>query len=118
MEFLKVLLIIIEATTSLLIVGLVLIQRSKSEGMGLAFGSGAGESLFGARAGNVLSRATAVLAVVFLLTTLSLGILYSHKKTTLMDSIKSEPPVPVSSSAATPQDLKLPTTPTTSTNQP
>ena len=41
-----------------LLIGLILIQRSKNEGMGgLAMGAGMGEALFGSRAGNVLTRA-------------------------------------------------------------
>ena len=65
MIFVKTLFIIIEILCCLLLIGIILLQKSKSEGLGLAFGAGAGESLFGARAGNVLSKATVVLGIVF-----------------------------------------------------
>jgi len=117
MGFLKIVLIIVEVFSCLLIVGLVLIQRSKSEGMGLAFGSGAGESLFGARAGNVLSRATTVLAIVFLVTTLLLGIVFSQKKQGIMDDVSSKPD-PVSAQSTPAQDFNLPANASNSTNQP
>ena len=85
MNFLTVLLIIVEVICCLLLTGLVLLQKSKSEGLGMAFGAGAGESLFGARAGNVLSKMTVTLGIVFIANTLILGVLFAKKEKTLMD---------------------------------
>lgn len=96
MVFLKALFIVVEVLSCLLLIGLVLLQKSKSEGLGLAFGAGAGESLFGARAGNVLSKATVVLGIVFMANTLLLGILFAQKEKTLMDSA----PAPVAQPTA------------------
>ena len=57
------------------LVGLVLLQHGKGADMGAAFGSGASGSLFGASgSANFLSRATAIVATVFFLT--SLGLTY------------------------------------------
>lgn len=64
-----VLLTIVEIVTAFLLVLLVLLQRSKDEGLGMAFGNAMGESLFGAQAGNILTKATVVLGVIFLLNT-------------------------------------------------
>ena len=89
MIFLKTLFIVIEVLSCLLLIGLILLQKSKSEGLGLAFGAGAGESLFGARAGNVLSKATVVLGIVFLANTILLGMLFAQKDKVLMDSAPS-----------------------------
>lgn len=91
MLVLKALLIVVLVLCCLLLIGLVLLQKSKSEGLGLAFGAGAGESLFGARAGNVLSKATVTLGIVFMGSTLALGVLFSHKDATLMDRVQSDP---------------------------
>ncbi len=85
MDFLKVLLIVVEVLCCLMLIGLVLLQKSKSEGLGMAFGAGAGESLFGARAGNVLSKATVVLGIIFMANTLFLGVLFAQKDKPLMD---------------------------------
>jgi len=85
MIFLKALFIVVEVLCCLLLIGLVLLQKSKSEGLGLAFGAGAGESLFGARAGNVLSKATVVLGIIFMANTLLLGVLFAQKDKTLME---------------------------------
>lgn len=90
MIFLKALFIVIEVLSCLMLIGLILLQKSKSEGLGMAFGAGAGEALFGARAGNVLSKATVVLGIVFMATTLILGALFAQKDQTLMDGVGSD----------------------------
>jgi preprotein translocase subunit SecG len=95
----KTLLIIIEIVCCLLLICIILLQKSKSEGLGLAFGAGAGESLFGARAGNVLSKATVVLGIIFMATTLLLGVLFAQQEKGLMDDVV----VPVAESAVLPE---------------
>ncbi|MCF7816243.1 MAG: preprotein translocase subunit SecG [Kiritimatiellales bacterium] len=109
MIFLKALFIVVEVLCCLLLIGIVLLQKSKNEGLGLAFGAGAGESLFGARAGNVLSRATVVLGAVFLATTLLLGVLFSQKDKTLMDTVPVQATQPMmQSEPVAPLDLVMP----------
>jgi len=71
------LLIFIEIISALLLITFILLQKTKDEGLGLAFGAGVGETLFGSRAGNVLTKITIGLAVVFLADTLLLGYLAS-----------------------------------------
>jgi preprotein translocase subunit SecG len=57
------------------VIGLVLLQHGKGADMGAAFGSGSAGSLFGASgSANFLSRATAILAAIFFVT--SLGLTY------------------------------------------
>jgi preprotein translocase subunit SecG len=52
----------------------VLLQQGKGGGMGAAFGGGATAQVFGGRgAGNILTRATAVCAGIFMLTSVSLA---------------------------------------------
>ena len=78
MIIVKTILVALEAIICLLLIGLVLLQRSKGAGLGTAFGGGgAGESLFGSRAGNVLTKATVVLGCAFLLNTIFLGMLFA-----------------------------------------
>jgi preprotein translocase subunit SecG len=56
------------------LIGLVLMQHGKGADAGAAFGSGASATVFGARgAANFLSRATAILATLFFLTSLALA---------------------------------------------
>jgi preprotein translocase subunit SecG len=55
------------------IIALVLLQRGKGAEAGAGFGAGASGTVFGARgAGTALSRATAILAGIFMITSLSL----------------------------------------------
>lgn len=73
MELLKTLIWIVNLISALSIVILVLMQHGKGADMGAAFGGGSSGSLFGASgSANFLSRSTAILAVVFFSTSLSL----------------------------------------------
>ena len=71
---------------SLALIGLVLIQRGKGAEAGAAFGSGASSTVFGARgSASFLTRLTAVLAIVFFCTSLSLA--YFTQKGTVRKSV-------------------------------
>ena len=57
------------------LMGVILLQSGKGGGLAGAFGAGSSQTLFGGRgAASFLSRATTVLAVIFLLTSLTLGL--------------------------------------------
>ena len=64
---------------SLLLIGIVLIQPAKSGGMGAAFG-GIGESVFGAKAGSHLTKATVIMTTLFFVLTLLLAALIGRGK--------------------------------------
>jgi preprotein translocase subunit SecG len=86
------------------VIGLVLLQHGKGADMGAAFGSGASGSLFGATgSANFLSRATAVLATMFFLTSLGLAYMGGKRPATagsVVDTIKTESNAPVSAPVA------------------
>jgi len=74
MDLLHTVILTVHVIAALSIIGFVLLQHGKGADMGAAFGSGASGSLFGATgSANFLSRVTAVLAVVFFLTSLALS---------------------------------------------
>ena len=77
MSTLTVFLYALVVVVSLLLIGIILIQPSKSGGMGAAFG-GVGESVFGGQAGSHLTRATVIMTAVFFLLTLVLASLIGH----------------------------------------
>ncbi len=52
--------------TSLVLCFVILIQESKSSGLGASFGGDAGDSLFGTSTPEILKKITAWLAVIFL----------------------------------------------------
>jgi len=59
----------------------ILLQSGKGGGLAGAFGAGSSQTLFGGRgAASFLSRATTVLAVVFFLTSLTLGLQASRRE--------------------------------------
>lgn len=67
---------------ALLIIALVLLQRGKGADAGAAFGAGASGTVFGARgSGNFFSRATAICATAFFVTSLTLAYLSSQSTT-------------------------------------
>jgi len=74
----KILLIAVETICSFLLIVLILLQKAKGEGLGLAFGAEMGESIFGARASNVLVKATMWLGAIFILNTVILATIYSN----------------------------------------
>jgi preprotein translocase subunit SecG len=61
-------LIVVQLISAVFIVVLVLLQRGKGAEAGAGFGAGASGTVFGARgASTALSRATAILAAIFML---------------------------------------------------
>ncbi|HMW55805.1 MAG: preprotein translocase subunit SecG [Candidatus Accumulibacter phosphatis] len=96
MDYLFSVVLVVHILAAIGIIGLVLVQHGKGADMGAAFGSGASGSLFGATgSANFLSRATAILATAFFVTSLSLTYLASSKpKTTgsvMQDAVNSAP---------------------------
>ncbi|MGF1679412.1 MAG: preprotein translocase subunit SecG [Candidatus Methylacidiphilales bacterium] len=63
----------------LLLIGVVLLQRPRSEGLGTAFGGGMTESMFGAGTSDVLTKITIWMAAAFFICTLLLAVLMSHR---------------------------------------
>ena len=80
--------LVLEVIASVLLICVILVQKSKGGGLGgSAFGGGAGESLFGARAGNVLTKITIILSIVFMANTLFLAFRFSDgQDASIMDS--------------------------------
>lgn len=76
MNILSTLLLVLQIGSAITMIGLILVQHGKGADAGAAFGSGGSgsASLFGASgSANFLSRTTAVLATIFLVSTLMLA---------------------------------------------
>jgi len=58
----------------------ILMQRSKQEGLGAAFGSGVMGETFGAQTSQVLVKATVWAAIIFFILSIVLARLYSHQE--------------------------------------
>lgn len=94
------------------IIGLVLMQQGKGADVGAAFGSGASGTVFGARgSASFLSRATAVLAVLFFANSLLLAYLASNRPVTesvISQDVVIEDMIDVPSASARDEDLSEP----------
>jgi preprotein translocase subunit SecG len=68
--------IVLHVFACLFLIGVVLLQQGKGQDLASAFGGGGTQTAFGPRgSANVLSRATTVLAGVFMVTSLALTVL-------------------------------------------
>jgi preprotein translocase subunit SecG len=91
-------LIVIHLMVVLALVAVVLLQRS--EGGGLGIGGGSGGFMTGRGQANLLTRATAILAAAFFLTSLSLSILAGYQTSggSVLDRV--QPTAPAGAPAA------------------
>lgn len=88
---LEKLIIVVHLLTAISVIGLILLQQGKGADMGASFGSGSSQTVFGAGGGgNVLTHATAILAALFLATSLGLTV-YAKQKA----NVVNDPDIPV-----------------------
>ena len=98
----------------ILLLLVILMQQGKGD-MAAAFGGGSSQSAFGARAGaTVLSKATTILAVLFMLGALALAIMGQKGPGSLMSGTAA----PVRSAPGVPAPAPRPVTPPTGPQQP
>ena len=121
MEFLLYTGVLFLAFVCLVTLIVILMQRpSANAGMGAALGGGAAEQAFGGEAGNVLTRLTTSLIVIFFL--LSFGLFLGFKAkfgahaektdgTVFSDMAKDAPAVPPTPPVVAPASPTAPTTP-------
>lgn len=101
---LKVLLYIVSILSSLLLIGIIMIQQNKSGGGLGAVSGGVTEQMFGTSAGNILTKATTWLAVIFLVSTLFLGTVIGRLEkmnTSVAEKIAAEQPAAATQAPAT-----------------
>lgn len=70
-------LLIIQLIISIILTGLILIQRSEGGALGIGGGGGGGGFMSGRSAASSISRATAILGGVFILNCLALSIVFN-----------------------------------------
>ena len=88
----------------LLLLLVVLLQQGKGGDMASAFGGGGSQTAFGARAGaSVLTRATTVLGVLFIIGALFLAVMGNRGTGSLLSGERSAPVAPASAPAPAPQ---------------
>ncbi|MCB1676239.1 MAG: preprotein translocase subunit SecG [Halioglobus sp.] len=78
--------LVVHLLVALAIIGLIMLQQGKGADMGASFGAGASQTLFGSDgSGNVLTRATAWLVVLFFASSFSLALLANQKSARVND---------------------------------
>jgi preprotein translocase subunit SecG len=93
MAYLYYLAIAVYVLSCFLLLLVVLLQQGKGGDMASAFGGGGSQTAFGARAGaTVLTKATTVLGVLFMLGAIILGIMGRSGPSSIMGDVDAPPP--------------------------
>jgi preprotein translocase subunit SecG len=106
---LNTVLLIIHLFVTLTLIGVVLIQRSEGGGLGIGSSQGMGSFMSGRGTANLLTRATAILAAIFMALSLTLALLsrgsqgpaHSILDTPAAKTVPAAPVVPAGPSAPT-----------------
>ena len=100
--------LVVHLLIALAIIGLIMLQQGKGADMGASFGAGASQTLFGSDgSGNVLTKATAWLVVLFFASSFGLALIASQRSAPV-DDLGLDIPVPVESEQRVPVDDELP----------
>jgi preprotein translocase subunit SecG len=99
--------LVIHLLIAIALIGVVLVQRSEGGALGIGGGAGGGGGFMSGRAtANLLTRATAVLAAVFMLTSLGLALLHNRERAPT--SILDEKAAPAASDSSVPAAPAVP----------
>ncbi len=105
------LLVVIHIVISLFLIGVVLLQTGKRADLAAAFGGGSSQTAFGTRgAATLLSKATTICAVIFMLSSLGLSLLSSRSQTR-PGTVLEEVELPAATAPVTPAPEAAPQTP-------
>lgn len=133
MNILFYVVILLHVLSCLFLIAVVLLQQGKSQDLASAFGGGGTQTAFGPRgSATVLSKATTILAGLFMVTSLALSVL-RPREGSVLDKVKApaaapsaaaSPAVPAASPAAetpattAPESAPAPSTPEASAPAP
>jgi preprotein translocase subunit SecG len=125
MAFLYYLIIFVHIVACLFLIAVVLLQQGKGQDLASAFGGGGTQTAFGPRgSATVLSRATTILAALFMVTSLALTLIRPNRSgvldqvptvaatpaaTTAPASVPAAPAAPAEAPAGTPAPAASPT---------
>ena len=105
-------LIIVHVIISLFLIAVILLQAGKGGGVADTFGGSQMQNMFGTKSTTVLTKLTAVCAIGFIITCISLAVLSSKKTKSIVDSIN----IP-QAQTQTPAASAVPATPQGGTNE-
>lgn len=111
MAFLYYVIISVHIMVCLFLIGIVLLQQGKGQDLASAFGGGGSQTAFGPRgSATVLSRATTILAAMFMVTSLSLSVIKSGRSSVL-DQVQGAAEAPAAETADPAAPAEEPETP-------
>jgi preprotein translocase subunit SecG len=100
MAFVYYLVLTLHVIACLFLIAVVLLQQGKGQDLASAFGGGGTQAAFGPRgSATVLSRATTILAGLFMVTSFSLSIL-KHRESTILDRVPAPAATPAPAASA------------------
>jgi len=90
----SVIVTIIHVFVAIALIMIVLLQTGKGADMGIAFGGGSSQTLFGTTgASTFLSKSTTVIAVIFMVTTFTLTYMWGNRNESSIMSDYDKPPI-------------------------
>ena len=95
--------IIVHVMCTLFLILVILLQTGKGAAMGSGLGAGSSQTMFGSSgAGNFLTKITTAIATLFMITSLTLGIMSTQEKSrSVMPDLEN--PAPISSPETIPE---------------
>jgi preprotein translocase subunit SecG len=93
---------------------IIMMQRSKQDGLGTTFGGGIMSEFVGAQASNVLVKATVWTAIIFFVLSITLARLYSHRAALSNETspVLQQLTAPAAAKPGAPTTNAIPATPT------
>ncbi len=100
MNFLLYFVVVLHVVVCLFLIGVVLLQQGRSADLAGAFGGQGSQTAFGPRAAaNVLTRLTTWSAIIFMLTSITLTVLYQRSTGGSHSVLENSKPAPASAPA-------------------
>ena len=106
MNIVLTVLTVILATDCLLLIGIILLQRGKGQGLAGAFGVGSMEEALGTHAASTAQRITWALAIVFLALSVAVGLLRIHVESRIPSADMTSPAAGTTNTDAKAPDAK------------
>src|SRR3989338_3383132 len=91
--------IAIHVVASLMLIAVILLQAGRGGGLSESFGASSTQSILGTKTSVFLKRATAVSAIIYILTCLTLAVMTSHMGRSLVAGRGSMMPFPAQGTA-------------------
>jgi len=90
----SILFVSLHVLAGIVLIGLVLINRGEGANMGVSFGGGGAQTLFGSRgSGSFLGKLTGGVAALFMVTSLTLAFFSQQQVKSVLDTTVTEQPV-------------------------